>query len=195
MKPYDTPTRRWWEVASRFVHPQLSGDRGARARLRRATTTEALYSIEAAHTLVAGLGLMTPAASERPSARQLREQGLAYRLASLLAYLPEDAASVGTEFGKQLGQENGLSKLRFARLLRVREPAARYQEFRRALAQIKYRCHPGELALLFLRWDSEAVQRGVAYEYFQTSAPDPIAHPASPVAAAAAAPQPSTIPE
>lgn len=166
MKVTHRSAGRWREVARRFVGQDLPKDRGSRARLRRASTCEALYSIERAHQLVAAFGL---ADEHEPL------QELGYRLASLLALLPEDAASTQGSLGQALGRENVYSKLRFARLLRSRKPADRYQQFRRALAQIKYRVDPGELAQVFLQWHTDAVQRGVAYEYFQTSAPDALA--------------------
>jgi CRISPR type I-E-associated protein CasB/Cse2 len=158
-----TPTETIWRsIASRFVREELPKNRGSRARLRRATTPETLYGIERAHGLVARLGLNDTSDAE---------QELGYRLASLLAFLPEQPSGLHAGFGQQLGHENVYSKLRFARLLRARKPADRYQQFRRALAQIKYRVDPGELAVIFLRWHTEEVQRAVAYGYFQTSAP------------------------
>lgn len=152
----------WRKAASGFVHQELPKDRGSRARLRRASTPESLYSIERAHGLVARLGL---------NDTRDAEQELGYRLASLLALLPETPVGEQASFGQLLGRENVYSKLRFARLLRARKPADRYQQFRRALAQIKYRVDPGDLAVIFLRWHTEEVQRAVAYAYFQTSAP------------------------
>lgn len=168
MKPTDLQAAGWHQSAVDFV-ARLARDRGSRSQLRRATTPPALYGIELAHGLVDALGLATP----RRSPTAILEQERAYRLASLLAWLPEDAGSVAESFGAAMRRDNRVSPLRFGRLLRTRKPSELQQQFRRALAQIKYRCHPGELAHLFLRWHTESVQRGVAYEYFQTSAPEP----------------------
>lgn len=150
---------QWWQTLT-GKHPtknQSGKDRAARARLRRASPSDAICE-EATLQLLRALKLSR---SKLPRVAAL---------ACVLATVREDE---GRPFGRAIGREKideeqsaKLSALRFKRLLEAETEEEITTSFRRAVGIAGFAANVRELAKLLLFWEHESTKPRLIFDYY-----------------------------
>lgn len=151
---------QWWRTLT-GQHPgkkETGKDRAARARLRRASPSDAV-SEEATLQLLRALGLHS---SRLPRVAVL---------AAVLATVREDEDK--RPFGRQIGREKiddpqsaPLSMLRFRRLLEAESEDEIATAFRRAIAIAGFRANVRDVARTLLFWESDKTGPRLVLDYY-----------------------------
>ena len=146
-------TLEWWQ--------DLQKDRGAAARLRRVSPSDAM-ALEPTLMLFRRLGYSH------------EERGRLYRVATLacvLAQVREDQK--GARFANAIGRSKmedvesaALKPLRFQRLITAVEEDEIARSFRRALAIVGSAVDVADLAKVILYFDSDSTKRKLTFDYF-----------------------------
>lgn len=148
---YAPAARQWWQGLT----DKDKGDRGAVARLRRASSVIEAATERATFDLCRRLGL---------GAEQLDRVAL---VAGVLAHVRNDRAD--SPMARQLGEpaDNPPMKwLRFRRLLQAGTPDEQLTAFRRAIALTSNKtANVGDLADSLLHWNDQRRQRWI-FDYY-----------------------------
>lgn len=151
---------QWWRTltGNQPGRKETGKDRAARARLRRASPTDAMCE-EATLQLFHALGL-----------HPLRLQRAA-TLAAILATIRDDDGK--RRFGRQIGREKiddaqsaKLSMLRFRRLLDAGTEEEIATAFRRAIAIAGFVVNVRDVTRTILFWESETTKPRLVLEYY-----------------------------
>ena len=159
MSRESTQALRWWEE---LRHPER-GDRGALARLRRASSVLDAATEPATIELCRKLGV---------GEEKLERVAL---IAAVLAHVRDNEPTV--KMARQLGQHEAnpqgmMSWLRFRRLVQAETADEQLTQFRRAIALAKQKANIGDLAESLLNW-TEARRRGWIYAYHDAGQAQP----------------------
>lgn len=166
--------REWWAVNI----SDAEGERGVRARLRRAGSSQDALSIPAAIALARRLGRIP-----EPGSPQWKQAAFdrALGLAVVLAHVREDTP---TPLFRTLGwrqfpydkQESDagddrpvLSELRFKRLLQTSGEEDLLAAFVRLIALAGGATNVADTARIYLNWDFDRTKRDIALTYFNAT--------------------------